>query len=171
MIGYIAFRKKQAKSKALKRIKRFYYFFLHLKIKKCYKQIFLPLLLYSFAFGSVVAQIETDKLLKRAKNKTEKKVERRVNKQMGKTLDNIVDAIDGKGKSEDTKSPAAESQARSVHESEKEEERAGGDPVSAPQEVVKIPELVWSRFDFVPGDVIIFKDNLEGERNGEFPGK
>jgi hypothetical protein len=101
----------RAKSQALERTKRFYYFFLHLKIKKCYKQIFLPLLLYSFAFGSGVTQIETDKLLKRAKNKTEKKVECRVNKQMGKTLDNIVDAIDGKGKSEDTKSPAVESQA------------------------------------------------------------
>jgi OmpA-OmpF porin, OOP family len=29
----------------------------------------------------------------------------------------------------------------------------------------------WSKFDFVPGDEIIFEDNLEGERNGEFPGK
>ncbi len=33
------------------------------------------------------------------------------------------------------------------------------------------PLLVWAAFDFVPGDVIIFEDNLEGERNGEFPSK
>lgn len=33
------------------------------------------------------------------------------------------------------------------------------------------PALDWSRFDFVPGDEIIFEDNLEGERNGEFPSK
>ncbi len=31
--------------------------------------------------------------------------------------------------------------------------------------------LDWSQFDFVPGDLIIFEDNLEGERNGEFPSK
>lgn len=31
--------------------------------------------------------------------------------------------------------------------------------------------LDWSQFDFVPGDVIIFEDNQEGERNGEFPSK
>ena len=31
--------------------------------------------------------------------------------------------------------------------------------------------LDWSKFDFVPGDVIIFEDNQEGERNGEFPSK
>lgn len=31
--------------------------------------------------------------------------------------------------------------------------------------------LDWSKFDFVPGDEIIFEDNQEGERNGEFPSK
>lgn len=33
------------------------------------------------------------------------------------------------------------------------------------------PAVDWSRFDFVPGDEIIFEDNLEGERIGEFPRK
>ncbi len=27
----------------------------------------------------------------------------------------------------------------------------------------------WSKYDFVPGDIVIFEDNLEGEQNGEFP--
>ena len=40
-------------------------------------------------------------------------------------------------------------------------------PVQAQNEM----ELDWSQFDFVPGDVIIFEDNLENERNGEFPSK
>jgi outer membrane protein OmpA-like peptidoglycan-associated protein len=33
------------------------------------------------------------------------------------------------------------------------------------------PTLDWSKFDFVSGDEIIFEDNLDGERNGEFPSK
>ncbi len=33
------------------------------------------------------------------------------------------------------------------------------------------PVLDWSKFDFVPGDEIIFEDDLAGERNGEFPAK
>lgn len=33
------------------------------------------------------------------------------------------------------------------------------------------PVLNWSMFDFVPGDEIIFEDNQDGERNGEFPGR
>jgi len=33
------------------------------------------------------------------------------------------------------------------------------------------PELNWSKYDFVPGDHILFEDNLEGEENGEFPSR
>ena len=33
------------------------------------------------------------------------------------------------------------------------------------------PELKWSKYDFVPGDRVIFDDNLEGEENGEFPSR
>ena len=31
--------------------------------------------------------------------------------------------------------------------------------------------LSWSKYDFVPGDKIIFEDNLIGEENGEFPSR
>jgi len=33
------------------------------------------------------------------------------------------------------------------------------------------PALTWARYDFVPGDKVIFEDNLEGEENGEFPSR
>ncbi|MFP4489274.1 MAG: OmpA family protein, partial [Bacteroidales bacterium] len=32
-------------------------------------------------------------------------------------------------------------------------------------------KLNWSKYDFVPGDKIIFEDNLSGEENGEFPSR
>jgi len=31
------------------------------------------------------------------------------------------------------------------------------------------PKLVWSKYDFVPGEVVIFEDDLADEENGEFP--
>jgi len=31
------------------------------------------------------------------------------------------------------------------------------------------PQLVWSKYDFVPGENIIFEDDLADEENGEFP--
>lgn len=30
------------------------------------------------------------------------------------------------------------------------------------------PELVWAKYDFVPGDKVFFEDNHENEQNGEF---
>jgi len=47
--------------------------------------------------------------------------------------------------------------------------------VSASVSITAQVKVDWNKFDFVldfvPGDEIIFEDNLEGERNGEFPGK
>lgn len=41
------------------------------------------------------------------------------------------------------------------------------------EQVIAQPEslLVWSKYDFVSGDKIIFLDNLKMERHGEFPSK
>ncbi len=33
------------------------------------------------------------------------------------------------------------------------------------------PALNWAKYDFVPGDQVIFEDNLTGEENGEFPSR
>lgn len=33
------------------------------------------------------------------------------------------------------------------------------------------PLLKWAKYDFIPGDNIIFEDNLEDEENGEFPSR
>ena len=30
------------------------------------------------------------------------------------------------------------------------------------------PDLVWAKFDFVPGDKVFFEDSHENEENGEF---
>ena len=43
-----------------------------------------------------------------------------------------------------------------------------------PESVAKQPAqqtLTWNKYDFVPGEKIIFEDNQEGEENGEFPSR
>ncbi len=35
----------------------------------------------------------------------------------------------------------------------------------------KSPQLIWSKYDFVPGDKVIFEDDLIHEENGEFPSR
>jgi outer membrane protein OmpA-like peptidoglycan-associated protein len=43
--------------------------------------------------------------------------------------------------------------------------------VSAKETVQEQSTLTWSKYDFVPGDEVIFEDNLQGEENGEFPSR
>jgi len=33
------------------------------------------------------------------------------------------------------------------------------------------PQLIWSKYDFIPGDNVIFEDDLQNEENGEFPSR
>ena len=33
------------------------------------------------------------------------------------------------------------------------------------------PTIIWNKYDFIPGDKIIFEDNQENETNGQFPSK
>ncbi|NMD03419.1 MAG: OmpA family protein, partial [Bacteroidales bacterium] len=45
----------------------------------------------------------------------------------------------------------------------------GSSTVKSPQK--KVSSLSWAKYDFVPGDQVIFEDNLLDEENGEFPSR
>ncbi len=123
----------------------------------------------------VNAQVIPGRILERAKRQTERKVEQRVNQHVDKVIDNAIDdvedAIDGKEKpvekttkKTETTPPAPQQQKQPTLPAQEVTQ-----PAQVP--VNQQPELSWDQFDFVPGDIIIFEDNLEGERNGEFPSK
>lgn len=81
-----------------------------------------------------------------------KKLKNKVDKTMDKGLDKVEDEIDGKNndsksKEIDTKDQDSKTDTKSDIETLK----------------------VWSKYDFVPGETVIFEDNIEGEKNGEFP--
>ena len=54
-------------------------------------------------------------------------------------------------------------------EEEKAEEETGS--TEGEENVENERRKVWSKYDFVPGDIIIFEDDLTAEQNGEFPSK
>ncbi len=111
----------------------------------------------------VQAQINPERVLKRSKDKTERKVERRIEKRIDKAvdkaLDDVEDSIDGKNDA----AVSNQSGQKTVSTTETVQQAEVTENVQ--------DQLNWSQFDFVSGDIIIFEDNLEGERNGEFPGK
>jgi len=128
-------------------------------MKLLFKITFTVIFLLSVS-QNVNAQI-LKKLQKRVEDKIEKEAERRTNKQIDKTVD---DAFDKAEDSIDGKKKAPNSESKPVNN--KNEPNAVKNVNATNQ-----PSLNWAKYDFVPGDKIIFEDNLLGEENGEFPSR
>jgi outer membrane protein OmpA-like peptidoglycan-associated protein len=129
--------------------------------------LFLVLL---FIFGITIhsdAQI-LKKLAKKAEEKiereAEKRAERRIDKKIDEGFDEIEETIDGKNKEEKPENTDINNQDQN-------------DSPYVPDETQEThtstnPTVSWSRFDFVPGDTVIFEDApSRDEENGEFPSR
>lgn len=92
------------------------------------------------------------------KKKVERKTEKEANKAVDKAIDDTFDNIFGRKKKK----------TKEVTIPEQNPVAEGTEPIAEGK-----PESMsaWTKFDFVPGDVVIFEDNQEGEINGEFPSK
>lgn len=108
------------------------------------KRKIVLVLMGMFLLAPVTAE---GQILKKLKKKVEKKVE----KEVDKTLE---------GEKEEPK-----------EKEEKTKETEGVKEQQHPPQEAQKKELVWSKYDFVPGDEVIFEDNLVGEENGEFPSR
>lgn len=87
-----------------------------------------------------------------------KKTEKRANKEIDDAIDKGLDGIFG-GKKKNTSQKTISQEPNEEENTTISEENLGEDAILRP----------WSKYDFVPGDIVIFEDNLEGEQNGEFP--
>ena len=125
------------------------------------KRIILFALLGLFFHATVPAEAQIiDKITKKVKKKVDRKVDREIDKSIDKGIEETEDVITGKD--EDT-NKEDDNQRNDIPKEEKEEP-AG---TSESQD----PVLIWSKYDFVPGDKVIFEDNLVEEENGEFPSR
>lgn len=108
--------------------------------------------LFLFLFSNYsVAQFDLEKKIK-------KKIEKKIEKEVDKTIDKGLDEAVGEGdkKDEETNDQNVKNQKETVELANNNTEN----------------ELkLWSKYDFVPGDKIIFEDNLLLEESGEFPSR
>jgi len=122
------------------------------------KLIIVSLLLI---FSGVTAEAQLLKKLKKrvakaAEEAIIRKTEDKVAKETGKVMDTILDGKKGK-KDNKSKQPSTKQVNKQPQTS---------------QQQVENPELKpWSKYNFVPGDKIIFHDDLSGEESGEFPSR
>jgi len=71
-----------------------------------------------------------------------------------------------KKKAEKQVEKALEGEAEEPETEEKQTKKDVQDSLKIKNDQVARP---WSKYDFVPGETVLFEDNLEGEQNGEFP--
>lgn len=108
-------------------------------------------------------------VLKKAKEKTEKKIDKKLDKGIDKGLDKVEKDLFGEDK-ETTKE-------KTDDDSGGKEEKSGDKGTATTSEsgqgkdVKSSPELKWAKYDFVPGDKVIFEDDQKNEENGEFPSR
>lgn len=114
-------------------------------------------------FSIAFAQINTERIIRNTQRKTERKVEQRVERRIDnavdKTLDEIEAGLDGDKNVSEIETTGVPQRSEAT------------DEIVLAEAVQPEDELKWMSFDFVPGDVILFDDDLSAEKNGEFPSK
>jgi len=138
---------------------------------------YVILLSTMFLFNLLFSQITLDKVVNKATKKTEQRANRKIDKTIDKGLDNVEDAIDGSTKKEKSKKDKTDEQKptkdkvsteKEVTPSQTKTTDSGKSSDAAP----KGNEVVWNKFDFIPGDKVVFEDAPSAsERNGEFPSR
>ncbi len=105
-----------------------------------------------------------DKTKDRIRNRTDQAIDKGIDASEESVIDMVKEDKDEKEeKGADTEKTKDSSGSSSEGSEDKDKQGTSGEEPK--------PELLWSKYDFIPGDKIIFEDNQENEENGEFPSR
>ncbi len=131
----------------------------------------LTILILFIGSGTMHAQFLKklgNRAVKAAENTVMQRTDQEVTKETDKALDTLLSGKKGRKPEKEKKSKATKKQEEESRPEENVENVKNAENVeTVTQEVPKL----WSKYNFVPGDEIIFYDDLEGEENGEFPSR
>lgn len=101
----------------------------------------------------------------------DKKIKDKVNKELNDVTDDAIDetaeTIKKGGKVEDENQIKEETESQETPTSDANTETSKSTTTEGNEEEL----ILWSKYDFVPGEKVIFEDDLSGEENGEFPSR
>lgn len=98
------------------------------------------------------------------KDKVKQKVEKKVDDKTDRAIDKTIDDATTSGKTPDAEEPAAETPSSGEAPVAGAAPQAGGTAVAEDM-------TLYTRYDFIPGDKVIFYDDLAREELGEFPSR
>ena len=131
-------------------------------------RIICTLLLFVACIPNADAQV-FKKLKKKAEKAAERTVERRVEKETSKKTDQVLDSILEPGK--EGKTPTGKD-GKPLPDGQTPDESGQGDN-SPPPSTESGPKSIqiYSKFDYVPGDKLLFFDDFASDFIGDFPSK
>ncbi|GAB1359010.1 hypothetical protein MASR1M31_07890 [Porphyromonadaceae bacterium] len=112
--------------------------------------------LLSLISTQIIAQSWLENIGTRAKEKAVQRVEEKVEEATDKALDKTEEAVKKSGSKNQKSSPT-------IKETNEEENGTSNQQQKA--------NVSYAKYDFVPGNEVIFEDDLKGEQKGEFPSK
>ena len=125
------------------------------------KRLVFPCAIIFFFLATPNSQAGFD-LFDKLEKAVERKLDQKVDDSIDKGMDETEKAITGQDK-EETGGHSGSGDTSSSN--------SGSSGGIASSETNQAALKAWSKYDFVPGDEIIFYDDLQGEENGEFPSR
>src|SRR5690606_26061275 len=146
----------------------------HRKNQKAMKHSMLFTLVASLLF-LLPQEASPQKVRVNVKEKVVEETDHRANRETDEGIDAGFDKIEeGIGnifKKKEKKAKEDSSQKEAGEESADPGNTSGRNPTEAKESGQPQLTFKWNRYDFVPGEKLIFEDNQEGEENGEFPSR
>lgn len=138
----------------------------------------IPLIILSLFFGTIVtAQVKVD-VEKKVTNEANQRANTKTDQAIDKTFDKLEEGIGSlfgkkkKKKNESQETENDDSEIQQEHNSSASDDSDSNNINSDKTEVSPQINVQWSKFDFVPGDEVIFEDGPSAsEENGEFPSR
>ncbi len=121
-----------------------------------------------------IASLNAQSWLDKVKDKTEEKVKDRIDQKTDEAIDKGLDKTEeavknGAKKGTSTKKNKNSGKDDLSEETNNDNETNSGK--SSTQNKTQNSTISYAKFDFVPGNEIIFEDDVKGEQKGEFPSK
>ncbi len=129
---------------------------------KTFKLFLATALLVAVSSSDAAAQGFLDRLGRRVGRAAEEAVTRKAEQAVERGVDKATDLETYKGGGSDDQEPASQPQ-------QQPQPQQGNTLATAPTDAGQALEMNYAKNDFVPGDEIIFSDELAGEQLGEFP--
>src|SRR6478735_11446168 len=111
------------------------------------QRLLILIALFSLPF---TMQAQLGNLMNKAKNK----VKQRIDNKVDNAMDNTLDEVEGKGKSNTSKST---------------ETTTGKTTVSGDETTETASVVSYTKFDFVPGDKVVYAEDFAQDEVGELP--